>query len=111
MAWLRDTNFDGWSYDWSSLRGLEAFTQQKGPEHEFIDAELEALRNAFHSAATKFLWLLATETFSLGNGRSGIPQDWESQQPERFQRVVKEANINDRVLALCPLADCAEITP
>lgn len=90
IDWLRDNNFAGFSFDWNHLRGLDTWTQKKGPEHQFIDAELEALRKAFHATATKFLVVLATETFSRGNGCSGIPQEWEYQQPERFDRAVKE---------------------
>jgi hypothetical protein len=103
MAWLRDANFDGWSYEWNRIQGLGAFAQQQGPEHEFIDAELEALRKSFHAAASKFVWLLATETFSLGNGRSGIPHEWEFRQPERLRRVVTQ--LHDGADLVCQTYD------
>jgi 5-methylcytosine-specific restriction endonuclease McrA len=93
IDWLRGANFAGWSFDWSRLEGIEAFFHQKGPEHEFIDTDLEALRKNFHAAVAKLLTLLATETYPVGSGnRQAIPEDWEDEQPERFQRAVKEAH-------------------
>jgi hypothetical protein len=72
IDWLRENNFAGFSFGWNRLKGLETWTEQKDPEHEFVDAELEAMRKAFHDTATKFLSDLATETFCLGEGRSWV---------------------------------------
>lgn len=93
MDWLREANFAGWSFDWARLDGIERFIGRKGPEHEFIDAELETLRKKFYDAGKKLIVLLATETFPVGNGnRQTISEDWEDEQPDRFKRVVKETH-------------------
>jgi hypothetical protein len=93
MDWLRDANFAGWSFDWSRLHGVERFIMRKGPEHEFIDPELEKLRKKFYDAGKKLVTLLATDTFPVGNGsRQAIPEDWETEQPERFEKAVKETH-------------------
>jgi len=103
IDWLRENNFAGFPFAWNRLKGLAVWTEQKGPEYEFIDAELEATRKSFHAAATKFLWTLATETFSGGNGHSSVPQEWEIEQPERFDRVVRE--IHDGASLVCTSYD------
>ena len=108
IDWLRENNFAGFSFDWSNLRGLDDWVNKKGPEHEFINAALEALRKEFHSAANKFLLSLATETFSTGNGRSSVPQEWEIEQPERFNRVVTE--IHDGSELVCKTYDALVVT-
>jgi len=78
IDWLRGANFAGWSFEWSRLEGIETFFHQKGPEHEFIDNDLEKLRKTFYDAAKSLLVLLATETFPVGTGdRQSIPEDWE----------------------------------
>lgn len=103
IDWLRQNNFAGFSFGWDRLRGLNEWADKQGPENEFIDAELEALRKAFHSAATEFISTLGTETFSTGNGRSSVPQEWEIDQPERFHRVVTE--IHDGASLVCRTYD------
>jgi hypothetical protein len=103
IDWLRQNNFAGFSFGWDRLRGLNEWADKQGPENEFIDAELEALRKAFHSAATEFISTLGTETFPLGNSRSSVPQDWEIDEPERFHRLVTE--IHDGASLVCRTYD------
>jgi hypothetical protein len=103
IDWLRQNNFAGFSFDWNRLRGLNEWADKQGPEHEFIDAELEALRKAFYLAANEFISTLGTETFSTGNGRSSVPQEMEIHDPERFYRVVTE--IHDGACLVCRTYD------
>ena len=91
IDFLRDQNFAGWSFDWQRLDGIECILDRRGAEYEFLDSELEELRQTFVGACQQLLTLLATETFPVGNGnRQAVPEEWESEQPERFERTVKQ---------------------
>ena len=91
IDFLRTNNFAGWSFERSQLDGIQQFLSLNGPEYEYIDPDLEALRAAFRKACSTFMACVATNTFVVGNaGRQGVPEDWETDQPERFDRVVNE---------------------
>ena len=103
IDFLRDNNFAGYSFDTNRLNGIGTYITQRGPERQFIDAELEALREAFHGAATKFLSVVGTGTWPMGEGHNSVPQEWELEEPERFQRVVTE--LHDGAALVCKSYD------
>ncbi len=93
MRFLRDANFAGWSFGVHETDGLERFMQNsKGAEHEFIDIELEAFRQRLLEAGETFLQFFAVNTFPTLHTPSyrAISQEWEIEQPERFDKAVKE---------------------
>jgi hypothetical protein len=97
IEFVRRNNFAGWSFDWSSLRGIEEFAARGGPENEFIDPELEELRKTLHDSCRQLLSILATNTFPIRD-RQSVPDDWETDQPERFWKVVSEIDaMTDKV--------------
>jgi hypothetical protein len=90
IDFLRKQSFDGWSFEWQRLDGIERILDRKGPQYEFLDAKLDKLRKQFVDACQKLLSLLATETFPVGNGsRQAVPEEWEEEQPDRYERVIK----------------------
>lgn len=90
MDWLRGANFAGWSFDWKRIDAVEEFASRRGPEYEFIDPDVERLRKVLYDASRQLMSLLATETFPVGNGnRQAIPEEWESEQPERFRKAIE----------------------
>ncbi len=100
IEFLRNRDFAGWSFDWEFLRDLENFVYTRnGPDHEFIDPELERLRTALLRAGKALLSLLALETFPVGSkDRQSVPEEWEIEQAERFRRVVHQIHTGaDRV--------------
>jgi hypothetical protein len=100
IDFLRTNNFAGWSFDWSRLDGVQECLLQAGPEHEFLDVDLEQLREKFRMASHTFMKYTAANTFVVGTGgRQGVPEDWEVQQPERFKETVKE--IHEGADAVC----------
>ena len=103
IDWLRENNFAGFSYAIDRLDGLGIYGDRKGAEHEFIDAELEALRKAFQDAAATLLSELGVNAFPTGSGRASIPQEWEIEQPERFNTVVKK--VHDGASLVCSTYD------
>ncbi len=51
VAFLRDANFAAEGFSWSETEGLDRFlAQSRGPEHEFINPELETLQKRFMKA-------------------------------------------------------------
>jgi hypothetical protein len=103
IDWLRENNFAGYSFNTNHLNGIGTYISQRGPEREFIDVELEAMRKAFHDTATKFISVVGTETFPMGDGRNTVPQEWELEEPERFRRVVTE--LHDLAALVCKSYD------
>lgn len=99
IDWLRAANFAGWFFDWDRLEGVHRFLDRNGPEHEFIDPELEALRKELYPVCNDFARALGTETYPVGKGnRNAIPEDWETEQPARFREVVEKVHtLADRV--------------
>ena len=69
----------------------EFYYEWNSPEREFINPELEGLRQALWSKVDAYLGVIAAETFPVrGNpARQSVPEEWEDEQPMRFNRVVK----------------------
>lgn len=104
IRFLRTNNFAGFSFDWEKLKDIERFIHEyDGPEHEFLDTELEAARQTFRENCEGFLHSLAMNTFPLGNGRQSVPEDWEMDDPKRFHDTVKL--IHEGAEAVCESYD------
>jgi len=87
IQFSRSNNFAGFPFDWDSLSDFRRFLEHRsGPDHEFIDTELEVLRRDFRDKSSAFMRHLAKHTFRLsgatGESRwSSVPGEWEYQQP------------------------------
>jgi len=92
IAVIDQHNMAGWSFQWSQLDDLDNFAHNWGDaEHEFLTKKLEAKRKLLHQKVRDYLMLLAKETFPRSNpGFSSVPEEWEIEQPERFERVVEQ---------------------
>ena len=96
IDFLREHHFRE-PFRWSSLDGIQEALRRSGPEHEFIDPELEQLRADFQTACSAFMNYAANNTFvvSFEGGkpegvRHKIPKDWKTDDPERLCRTVNE---------------------
>jgi hypothetical protein len=90
---MREFNFAGWSFPLSDLDPLQELADpNRGPEHEFVDQELEALRASFTITTRNFLEMIARHTFPVRDqtGWNSVPEDWEEDNPSRFHRAVKD---------------------
>jgi hypothetical protein len=92
IRFLRTNNFAGYSFDWRRLEDIEAFMHDRnGPDHEFLDPELETARQKFRKHCHALLLSLATYTFPTSKEyRQTVPDEWEIEAPERFYSAVKE---------------------
>jgi hypothetical protein len=90
IGFLDRTNMAGFSFPSSALDPLREFYYEWNvPEREFISPELEGCKQALWKKVDDYLELIATETFPAHNqGRQTVLPDWETEQPERFWRVV-----------------------
>jgi hypothetical protein len=81
------------SFPPSDLDPLEELADlNRGPEHEFVDQELEALRASFIVTTRNFLKMIARHSFPVRDqlGWNSVPEDWEEDNPERFHGAVKD---------------------
>lgn len=91
IRFLRTNNFN-FSFETKRLEDIERFACDRGgPEHEFLDAELESARVALRERCIAFLGTLVGNAFPTNNAnREGVPSEWEDEQPERFKQAVME---------------------
>jgi hypothetical protein len=90
IGFLARKNMAGWSFESAKFDPLwEFYETWNQPEREFLSPELEAMRKALWEKVNAYTTLLVTETFYTNNpDYRSVPEEWEDQQPERFERVV-----------------------
>jgi hypothetical protein len=91
IGFLDKTNMAGFSFNPKKLEPLWDFHHGwNQPEREFISPELERIRTELWKRTDEYSDLISCETFSVGSaGRSGVPEELEYTEPDRFNRVVK----------------------
>ncbi|MDE0164334.1 MAG: hypothetical protein OXL36_04465 [Bryobacterales bacterium] len=106
IEFLRKRSFAGWSFEWSRLEGIEIVLARQGPEHEFLNKDLERLRRSFLTACQHIITTLATNTSPVGlkRDRQAVPAELETEKPVLFKQRVDE--INSACDALCDTYDC-----
>lgn len=91
IHFLEQTNMAGFSFPYSKLTPLREFYDEcHQPEREFLNPQLEVIRQALCKKVDSYLNLIKTETFHVERteGRISVPEEWEYEQPARFKRVV-----------------------
>ena len=101
IQFLRTNNFAGFPFDWEQLKDLDRFRHERsGPDNEFIDPEIERLRLDLQTKCNSLTGYLTLNTWYLptsGEGRyASVPEEWESEQPERFERVIETIHAQAR---------------
>lgn len=83
----------GDAFNWECLWPLEEPVKETGPQHEFLDGDLERLRQSFLDASGNFAHFLAQNTWYLGRDHwASVPSEWLETQPARFDTVTDTAN-------------------
>ena len=64
------------------------------PEFEFLDSNLNVLKEDLDYNISKLISVLSLNTFSFGANPilRAVPKEWREQEPERFKKVVNKAN-------------------
>jgi hypothetical protein len=93
IRFLRTNNF-GFSFESARLEDINRFTYDRnGPDHEFLDPELETARKTFRGSCLSLLRALNGHSFVTNReDREGVPSEWQEKDPERFYRAVDELN-------------------
>ena len=101
INFLRTNNFAGYSFDLSTLDDLYEFEILcRNPLYEFVDPDLEAQKAKLNFEIDSFTSLIAKETFPAdGNylassNYNAVPDEWNDEQPKRFERVVMDLHNN-----------------
>lgn len=90
ISFINEQNMAGFSWRVSSLDQLEHFYHEwDDVEHEFIDADLEAMRSQLHGLIGDYLGQIAVNTFPAKNpDNQTVPPEWEESNPKHFFSVV-----------------------
>jgi hypothetical protein len=93
IRFLRTNDF-GFSFHEKRLKDIETFFYDRnGPDHEFLDPDLEAARQRFRQSCEVLLNAVGTHTSPTRNPeRLGVPSDWEYKSPELFNSAVSKIN-------------------
>lgn len=105
ISFLRHHDFGG-PYRTTSIEAIRQFVNNfDGPDHEFLDEQIESLRKDLHSSCTDFLHALAHRTFRVefADGFLSIPSDWKTDKTELWERA--RAEINTAADELCKSYD------
>ena len=105
MHFIRHNNFAGFSFGLDRLNDLYEFIHEcESPSFEFIDPDLEGLRVALRGYIQEFTSLVAFETFPTNTvGWNEVPEEWDDEQPERFEKVVN--GLHDTAEGACDSYD------
>jgi hypothetical protein len=79
----------GDSFEWERLKDIEVFFYDRdGPEHEFLDSELEMARRKLHKECDTLLDMLAMNTWRTEKGFQSVPDEWEWENPKRLKETL-----------------------
>lgn len=104
IGWLRTFHFGG-SFDNSDLDDLRKYLDHRnGPDHEFLDPEIEKLRIDFRKVSRRFLTYKAGNTWLIRDtDRIGVPIEWEVEQHDRWVKTIDR--LNDLADSICESYD------
>ena len=92
IEFLDQNNMAGFSFVDARLDPLRTFYYEwNRADREFINTELDGIRKQLWAKSDEYLEIIATQTFSSGRSaeRRSVPEEWEFEQPERFDKVVR----------------------
>lgn len=100
ISFIKNNNMAGFSFDLERLRHLYSFRDEfQDAEKEFLDDELEFKKQKLFSLIVQYIRLLAYKTFPTDNGLQTVPPEWEIEQPDEFEKVVKDFhNLADEIV-------------
>jgi hypothetical protein len=105
ILFVRENNFAGFSFERKRTDDFGKFIDQcSNPEFEFMDPDLEGLRLSLGQYIDSFMSKIARETFPTHTpGWNSVPEEWESEQPDRFEEVV--TSLHQNAQKICEIYD------
>ena len=93
FMYFAETHNFAFPFSQSTLEALDQFCFfWRRPEYEFADSDIESIRAQLYELMKSFSELISCNTFPVGNGEFSVPDEWEIEQPERFNDVVSKLN-------------------
>jgi hypothetical protein len=100
ISFIRTNNFAGFAFNLDNLDDIDNFYDKKDdPNYEFENPAIEAIRKKLLKNIDIFEDLIGFETFSTHNNFQTVPPEWETNDPERFWKVVNA--IHDSTREIC----------
>ena len=100
IRWVRTNNFAGFSFIEDYLRPFDNIEyESQAADFEFLNPNLENLKNQLVESILDFNSFLLPNIFNGGNNRLTVPPEWETDQYERFVKVVDGIHQRTQVLA------------
>lgn len=92
ISFINQQNMAGFSWPRHKLDDLRKFYYEwDSAEHEFLDPELEVIREKIHNLIGEYLDNIAINTFPANNpDRQTVPPEWEENDPKHFFDVVQK---------------------
>ena len=90
IKFIRESTF-GFSFSPSDLKELECFCyDRRGPEHEFLDEELEGSRKELQSKLSIFLRLIGRHACRMEHNIDLLEIPGEIETPDRFHKAIDD---------------------
>jgi hypothetical protein len=92
IRFVRESTF-GFSFPDTDIKELEHFQYDRsGPEHEFLDEELESQRKQLRSRLAMFLRHIGHHTFRTRQNFDylEVPEEWEIDDYGRYQKAISD---------------------
>lgn len=91
INWLRHQNFAGFGFRREAPDDFFNFESTcSDPNFVFLDSDLEEIKVDLQKNISELTGLLALNTFPQSNGIQTVPPEWEIEQSERFDEVIKK---------------------
>jgi len=94
INFVREYNFRGNAFRHESLDAFFKYEHYcDNPDFEFIDVELNKILSNLTIQVKRFMTVITTNTWRVDNPNIDaytVPPEWEDEQPERFNQVVRE---------------------
>jgi hypothetical protein len=90
VAFIDNLNMAAGSFHPTNLDDLDNFAAGwNDAEHAFLDRKLEKKRKHLLELIKEYRLLVGGNTFRTRDGEQTVPPEWEDEQPDRFNQVVK----------------------
>lgn len=92
ISFINQQNMAGFSWPNEKIDDLrEFFYTWNNAEHEFLDSDLESLREKLYRLVGEYLGLINTNTFVTNNaGMVTVPPEWEIEDSKQFWEIVNK---------------------
>lgn len=90
IAFVNQHNMS-FGFDEGRIEPIDRFVLEwQNAQHEFIDVDVEHAKAELMQACRAWCHTINIETFRMSDRRQSVPPEWETDQPERFEKVIRQ---------------------